>query len=171
MGSEWPQSKYMYPTKCTELYQTICKYDVLSKKFKEKKLSFDDICLTIDKYICKTIHRNKRSQLCISHYHTMINTLRTSDEYMHHWFRYWLVAWSAPCHYRNQCWNINNWTLRNTLQWNFDRNSFIFIQENVFEAVVCEIAAILSRPQCVNHNNKNIQIQTCVTSYLLFLSR
>ena len=24
-----------------------------------------------------------------------------------------------------------------------------FIQENVFESVVCEIAAILSRPQCV----------------------
>ena len=25
-----------------------------------------------------------------------------------------------------------------------------FIQENVFESVVCEMAAILSRPQCVN---------------------
>ena len=27
----------------------------------------------------------------------------------------------------------------------------IFIQENVFESVVCESAAILSRPQCVNN--------------------
>ena len=26
----------------------------------------------------------------------------------------------------------------------------IFIQENAFESVVCETAAILSRPQCVN---------------------
>ena len=33
---------------------------------------------------------------------------------------------------------------------NFNRNSNIFIQENGFECVVCEMAAILSRPQCVN---------------------
>ena len=31
----------------------------------------------------------------------------------------------------------------------FNRNSYIFIQENVFKNVVCETAAILSRPQCV----------------------
>ena len=35
-------------------------------------------------------------------------------------------------------------------QWNYNRNSKIFTQENVFESVVCEMAAILSRPQCVN---------------------
>ena len=34
--------------------------------------------------------------------------------------------------------------LRNTLQWNCKR-----IQENAFENVVCEMASILSRPQCV----------------------
>ena len=50
-----------------------------------------------------------------------------------------------PC----QCWNIVNWTLRNKLQWNFNRNSYIFIQENAFENVVWKMAAILSRPQCV----------------------
>ena len=55
---------------------------------------------------------------------------------------------SAPSHYLNQHWNIVNWTLRNKLQWNFNRNSNIFIQENAFESV-CEMAAILSRPQCV----------------------
>ena len=39
----------------------------------------------------------------------------------------------------------------NKLQWNFDRNSNIFIHENAFESVVCEMAAaMLSRPQCVN---------------------
>ena len=43
-----------------------------------------------------------------------------------------------------------HFTLRNILQWNFNRNSDIFIQENAFESVVCEMAAILSRPQCVN---------------------
>ena len=38
----------------------------------------------------------------------------------------------------------------NILQWNFNRNSSIAFQENVFECVVYEMAAILSRPQCVN---------------------
>ena len=33
---------------------------------------------------------------------------------------------------------------------NFNPNSNIFIQVNAFENVVCEKAAILSRPQCVN---------------------
>ena len=32
---------------------------------------------------------------------------------------------------------------------NFSRNSNIFIEENVIENVVCEMAAILSRPQCI----------------------
>ena len=31
-----------------------------------------------------------------------------------------------------------------------NENSYIFIQENAFENVVCEMSAILSRPQCVN---------------------
>ena len=53
-------------------------------------------------------------------------------------------------HYRKQCWNIVNWTLRNKLQWNLNRNSYIFIHENAFENVVWKMAAILSRPQCVN---------------------
>ena len=39
--------------------------------------------------------------------------------------------------------------LRNKLQWTFNRNSYIFMQENAFEMVVYEIAAILSRSQCV----------------------
>ena len=43
-------------------------------------------------------------------------------------------AWPAPSHYLNQWWNIVNWTLGNKLQWNFNRNSSIFI-----ENVVCEM--------------------------------
>ena len=61
---------------------------------------------------------------------------------------------SAPSHYLNQCWNIVNWTLWNKFQWNFNRNSKIFIHENEIESVVCEMAAILSRPQCVRHVHK-----------------
>ena len=52
------------------------------------------------------------------------------------------------CHYWQHI-LVVNWTLRNKLQWNLNRNSNIFIQENAFESVVCETAAILSRPQCV----------------------
>ena len=85
-----------------------------------------------------------------------INSLRPSDACMRwykyqHWFRWWLVAWSAPSHYLNQWWNIVNCTLRNKLQWNFNWNSNIFIQEYALEYVVCEMASILSRPQCVYH--------------------
>ena len=56
--------------------------------------------------------------------------------------------WTAPSHYLNQCWNIVDRTLGNKLQWNFNRNSNIFIQENAFENV-CEMASNLSRPQGV----------------------
>ena len=38
----------------------------------------------------------------------------------------------------------------NIVQWNFNRNWNIFIQENVLENVVWKMSAILSRPQCVN---------------------
>ena len=62
-----------------------------------------------------------------------------------HWFRYWLVAYSAPSHYLNQCWVIVNCTLRNKFQWNFNQNTKLFIHENACENIVCEMAAILSR--------------------------
>ena len=57
---------------------------------------------------------------------------------------------SPPSHYLNQCWDIVNLTLKNKLQWNIHWHSYISIQENAFENVVCEMSAILSRPQCVN---------------------
>ena len=89
----------------------------------------------------------------------LVNWLRPSDAYMrqetnHHWSRWWLVAWSAPCHYLDQCWNIVNSKLRNKMQWNLKLNSYIFIQENAFENAVCEMAIILSRPQCVDKDLK-----------------
>ena len=60
-----------------------------------------------------------------------------------------IVSWSAPSHYLNQYSNIVNSKLKNQLQWNLKQNSHIFIQENVFEKVVCEMATILSRPKYV----------------------
>ena len=81
-------------------------------------------------------------------------SLRPSDAFMRqltnqYCFRKWLVAWTAPSHFWNQCWDIVNWTLRNKLQWNLKRNAYIFIQENAFENVVWKMVAILSGPQCV----------------------
>ena len=40
---------------------------------------------------------------------------------------------------------------RNKIKWNFNHNSNIFIQENAFENVVCEMAAFLSLPQLVKY--------------------
>ena len=42
-------------------------------------------------------------------------------------------------------WNIVNRTLGNELQWNSNRNKHLFIHENAFETVVCEMVAILFR--------------------------
>ena len=65
----------------------------------------------------------------------------------HHLFRWWFGVWPAPSHYLNQCWNIINWTHGNKLQWNLNRNLYIFIHENAFETVIRKLAPILSRPQ------------------------
>ena len=46
--------------------------------------------------------------------------------------------------------NDVKWNLKNTLQWNVNRNSYIFIHENVPENVVCKIASVSGRPHYVN---------------------
>ena len=83
-----------------------------------------------------------------------LNSLWPSNAYMRRltnqlWFREWLVAWSATSHYLNQCRIIANWTLAIIFQWKFNQNTAIFIEENAFENVVCEMMSISSRPQCV----------------------
>ena len=65
------------------------------------------------------------------------------------WLR--ILGKSAPSHYLNQWWLIINQTLRNTLQWNLNKNTQFFIHENSLENVVCEMAAILSRGRWVKH--------------------
>ena len=46
------------------------------------------------------------------------------------------MAWPAPSHYLNQCWNIDNWTIGNKLKWNLDQNLYMFNEENAIEIVV-----------------------------------
>ena len=62
-----------------------------------------------------------------------------------HLFRKWLVAYSAPSHYLNQCWVIVNWALGKKLRWNFNQNTKLFIHENASENFVCKMTDILSR--------------------------
>ena len=69
----------------------------------------------------------------------------------HYRFKYWLVSFPAPSHYLNQRKNIVNWFHGNKFQWNSNQNTNIIVQENVFENVVCEMVALLSRSQCVNN--------------------
>ena len=65
------------------------------------------------------------------------------------WFREWLVAYSAPSYYLNQCWLIVNWLLTNKLQWNLNQNINLFVDENAYENIFCEMKAILSRGRWV----------------------
>ena len=76
------------------------------------------------------------------------------------------MAWSAPSHYLKQCWNIVNWTLRKKLQLNFNRNSDILFQENALQSVVCKMAAILSRPQCVKKTFEHCRLLTFANQYV-----
>ena len=43
------------------------------------------------------------------------------------------------------------------------KSKFIYFQENAFEIVVCETAAILSRPQCVNSHRQGNAAMTCLS--------
>ena len=59
----------------------------------------------------------------------------------HHRFIIWAL---------NHCWLIVDWAIGNKFQWNLNWNIPIFIQENQFENVIHNMAAILSLPLCVN---------------------
>ena len=70
-------------------------------------------------------------------------------------------------HYLNQWCNIVNWTLGNKLQWNLNRNSNIFIEENTFENVVCEMLFISSRPQCVKGSLSSANLPVLVLCHII----
>ena len=62
-----------------------------------------------------------------------------------------------PSHYLNKWRVIVRWTLRNKLQWNFNQNTKLFIDENASENIVCKMAAILSRERWVNNSCHQIR--------------
>ena len=80
----------------------------------------------------------------------------------------------APSHYLNQCWVNVNWTIRNKFQWNFNRNSNIFIQGNVLK-----MSSEKWRPCCPEGDelimtmfwsNYSLQIYSCNSPDNLFIS-
>ena len=71
-----------------------------------------------------------------------------------------------PSHYLNQCLIIVKWTLRNKLPWNLNQNSTILIQENTFENVVCEMAAIFFRGRWVKMSFGGISYITIGPRYV-----
>ena len=58
-----------------------------------------------------------------------------------------LYAWSAQAIIWTNAEKLLIEPLEKKLQWNLNRNSHIFIQENAFEHVDWKMAAVLSRPQ------------------------
>ena len=88
----------------------------------------------------------------------IINSYLPSAAYMHQRTGSVLVPVMAWCLFSTKplpvpmltsCWL----DLKNKLQWNSNQNTQFFIHENAFENVVCEMAAILSEPQCVESHN------------------
>ena len=58
-----------------------------------------------------------------------------------------LVAWMAPRHYLNQCWNIVNWTLGNKFQLNLNQNYAFSFKKMHLKMLSAKMAAILSQHQ------------------------
>ena len=44
---------------------------------------------------------------------------------------------------------IVNWTLRSKLQWNYNQNAKLFVRENAYENVACDMVTIFSRGKWV----------------------
>ena len=85
-----------------------------------------------------------------------INSSHPSATFMRQWIGSAVVSMMA-CRlfgakpFSKHCCVIVNWTFRNTIQWKFNQNAKLFIHENAFENVVCEMATILSRGGVKHH--------------------
>ena len=81
------------------------------------------------------------------------NLLRPSDTYMRQQTN--MFFYTMACRlvderqYLKQWWNTINSNLGNKVKGNLKQNWYVFIHEYAFENIVCELAGILSRSQCV----------------------
>ena len=91
------------------------------------------------------IYQNAFQNVCLTHWgrvtHICVGNLTIIGWDM------WLVAWMAPSHYLNQCWNIVNWTPRSKHQWNFNRNSKFSFKKMYFKMLSAKW-----RPFCLGLN-------------------
>ena len=118
--------KVLFYIVCLVVFHDFCYFNVC-----ESASMIDTSHNLIKSVISKCLYITEVGRRKLSRYRgiSKVNSLRPSEAYMRQW--------------------SNHWTLGNKLQWNFNRNSNIFIQENALQNVVCEMASILSRPQCV----------------------
>ena len=78
----------------------------------------------------------------------------------------YIIAYTTPRHYVNQCWVIINWTLRDKIQWNFNRNKKLVIHENASEYIVCKMTATLSREGWVKYGHGTFAVCNFSKPYL-----
>ena len=129
----------MCATRTRLVKQIHVQFILVDNQFKIPQFSFHDIDL---KMSSANGHFVQHSFYQLTHLLLVSHICVTESG--QHWFRKWLVAYSAPSHYPNQRWVIVNWDLRNKRLWNFDRITKLLIHENASENVVYEMAAILS---------------------------
>ena len=81
-----------------------------------------------------------------------VNSLMAGDEYKRHWIGSSLVLVMTCRLFGDKLLPEpimhDLLLLRNNIQWNWNQNTTIFFQENVIEAVVCNMSAILFVPLC-----------------------
>ena len=94
------------------------------------------------------------NQYRISRRNEFFNSLRPRDAYMGQWCNHYCFRSLMACRLagakplsETKAGILFIETLMNKLQWNFNPNYNSFIQRSAFESVVCDILAILSRPQ------------------------
>ena len=81
-----------------------------------------------------------------------LNVLRFQSTECHHWFRQWLtrrqaITWAYVGQFNDKCIHhhpYNKLAKKGIFinQWNFNQNSYIFIEENAFQNVVWKMATI-----------------------------
>ena len=138
------------------IYQPLCTLWMYSIVMCDNK-DMLNLSLKFDKHLGRwRSHQKTCYYSSLVHRHTTdlapVPYIRVSESGQHR-FRWWIVDYPAPSHYLNQSWFIVNWTIENKLQGNSNRNSYIYIHENAFETVFCEMADILSWPRSFYYCN------------------
>ena len=77
-----------------------------------------------------------------------------SVNWITNWFRKWFATYPATSQYMNQCWYIDNSTLRKKNQKYFYWYRNFFFQENAFKNVFYKKSSVLFRPRLLKNSSK-----------------